>query len=146
MRPTIKINQKDLNELNRKLQFLKSVDSSILPTELGRTALEISREAKNIAPVDTGGLRQSITPVISGKTVSVTVKKNYAPYVEFGTGSKVDLTDMLALGIPSSYAAQFKGKGIKKINLPARPFLFNSARKGLQMLLLRLTKRIQKFR
>ena len=82
----------------------------------------------------------------NGQVYCVTVKKNYAPYVEFGTGSKVDLTDMLALGIPSSYAAQFKGKGIKKINLPARPFLFNSARKGLQMLLLRLTKRIQKFK
>ena len=76
--------------------------------------------------------RISITPEISGKTVSVVVNKKYAPYIEFGTGSTVSLDDMLQLGIPSGYAMQFKGKGIREVNLPARPFLFSSARKELR--------------
>ena len=146
MKADIKLNKSDLNNLNRKIAFFKGFDKKVLSTELGRTALDIAREAKKTAAVDTGGLRQSITPEISGKTVSVVVNKKYAPYIEFGTGSTVSLDDMLQLGIPSSYAMQFKGKGIREVNLPARPFLFSSARKELRNLMNRLTKRINKVR
>jgi phage gpG-like protein len=146
MKVDIKINQSDLNNLNKKIAFFKGFDKNVLSTELARTALDITREAKKTVAVDKGGLRQSITPEISGKTVSVVVNKKYAPYIEFGTGSTVSLDDMLQLGIPSSYAMQFKGKGIRQVNLPARPFLFSSARKELKNLMNRLTKRINKIR
>jgi phage gpG-like protein len=146
MKADIKLNQSDLNNLNRKIAFFKGFDKKVLSTELGRTALDIAREAKKSVAVDTGGLKQSITPEISGKTISVVVNKKYAPYIEFGTGSTVSLDDMLQLGIPSSYAMQFKGKGIREVNLPARPFLFSSARKELRNLMNRLTKRINKVR
>ena len=146
MKADIKLNQSDLNNLNRKIAFFKGFDKKVLSTELGRTALDIAREAKKTVAVDTGGLKQSITPEISGKTVSVVVNKKYAPYIEFGTGSSVNIDDMLQLGIPSSYAMQFKGKGIREVNLPARPFLFSSARKELRNLMNRLTKRINKIR
>jgi phage gpG-like protein len=146
MKADIKLNQSDLNNLNRKIAFFKGFDKKVLSTELGRTALDIAREAKKSVAVDTGDLKQSITPEISGKTVSVVVNKKYAPYIEFGTGSTVSLDDMLQLGIPSSYAMQFKGKGIREVNLPARPFLFSSARKELRNLMNRLTKRINKVR
>jgi hypothetical protein len=76
--------------------------------------------------------------------VNVVAAANYAPYVEFGTGGSVDLTDMTELGIPESYAAQFKGKGIRDVNLPARPFFFSSARIGFKNLLNRLNGEIQK--
>ncbi len=129
--------------------FFKWFDKNVLSTELARTALDITREAKkNVArnANDTGALKQSITPEISGKTVSVVANKKYAPYIEFGTGATVNIDDMLQLGIPSSYAMQFKGKGIRQVNLPARPFLFSSARKELKNLMNRLTKRINKIR
>ena len=144
MKANIKINSNDLNKLNRKLSFLRGFDKKILSTELGRTALNIERLAKREVPAPTGTLRKSIAAVIKDKTVSVVVDKNYAPYVEFGTGTKVDLTDMLKLGIPSSYAAQFKGKGIRDVNLPARPFFFSSARVGFQNLFNRLNDEIKK--
>ena len=146
MKADIKLNQSDLNNLNRKIAFFKGFDKRVLSTELGRTALDIAREAKKTVRYQFGGLRQSITPEISGKTVSVVVNKKYAPYVEFGTGASVNIDDMLQLGIPSSYAMQFKGKGIREVNLPARPFLFSSARKELRNLMNRLTKRINKVR
>ena len=149
MKADIKLNQIELKNLNKKIDYFKKFENNILPTELGRTAMDIAREAKkNVArnANDTGALKQSITPEISGKTVSVVANKKYAPYIEFGTGSSVNLDDMLQLGIPSSYAMQFKGKGIRKVNLPARPFLFSSARKELKNLMNRLTKRINKIR
>ena len=45
--------------------------------------------------------------------------KEYAPYVEFGTGGMVIVPKGL-----EAYAMQFKGKGIREVNLPARPFFF----------------------
>ena len=146
MKANIKINQSDLNQLNKKLSFFKNFDKKVLSSELGRTALDISRLAKRTVPVDTGGLRNSITAEIQGKTVSVVVNKDYAPYIEFGTGSMVKIDDMLALGIPPSYAMQFKGKGLRQVNLPARPFLFSSARIEYNKLLNRLNNRIKKIR
>ena len=49
----------------------------------------------------------------------------YAPFVEFGTGGKVD--------IPKGWeklAETFKGNNIKKIDLKARPYLYPAFRDG----------------
>lgn len=134
----IKISQSDLSQLNKKLDNLRAFDKKTLSNELGRSAMDIVRMAKQNAPVDKGTLKQSIKSERKGKTVEVIAGANYAPYVEFGTGGMVDLNDMLQLGIPPSYAAQFKGRGIKEVNLPARPFFYNAARIGLKNLLVRL--------
>jgi HK97 gp10 family phage protein len=134
----IKINQSDLSQLNKKLDNLRAFDKKTLSNELGRSAMDIVRMAKQNAPVDKGTLKQSIKSERKGKTVEVIAGAHYAPYVEFGTGGMVKLDDMLQLGIPPSYAAQFKGKGIKEVNLPARPFFYNAARIGLKNLLVRL--------
>ena len=134
----IKINQSDLSQLNKKLDNLRAFDKKTLSNELGRSAIDIVRMAKQNAPVDKWTLKQSIKSERKGKTVEVIAGAHYAPYVEFGTGGMVKLDDMLQLGIPPSYAAQFKGRGIKEVNLPARPFFYNAARIGLKNLLVRL--------
>jgi HK97 gp10 family phage protein len=144
MNVNIKINQNDLLKLKNKLDKMRAFESKTLSNELGKTGLEIVRLAKRAAPVDKGALKQSISTQRSGKSVNVVAAANYAPYVEFGTGGSVDLTDMTELGIPESYAAQFKGKGIRDVNLPARPFFFSSARIGFKNLLNRLNGEIQK--
>lgn len=140
----IKIDQSDLRKLQRKMDNLRIFDSKTLSNELGKTGFEIVSLAKRNVVVDKSGLKQSIKLERKNKTIEIVAGVNYAPYVEFGTGGSVDLTDMLELGIPSSYAAQFKGKGIREVNLPARPFFFNSARIGLKNLLIRLNKQIKK--
>jgi HK97 gp10 family phage protein len=144
MNVNIKIDQSDLSKLKKKLDNLRAFESQKLSNELGKTALDISRMAKQTAPVDSGTLKQSIKAERKGKTVEVIAGAHYAPYVEFGTGGSVDLNDMLELGIPTSYAAQFKGKGIRDVNLPARPFFFSSARVGFKNLLNRLNGEIKK--
>jgi len=140
----IKINQSDLKSLKKKMDNLRAFDKQVLSNEIGRSALEIARIAKQNVVVDSGNLKQSIKAERKGKTAEVVAGAKYAPYVEFGTGGLIDLTDMLELGIPASYAAQFKGKGIKNVNLPARPFFFNAARIGLKNLLVRLNGEIKK--
>ena len=144
MNVNLKINQSDLNKLKNKLDKMRAFESKTLSNELGKTGLEIVRLAKRSAPVDNGALKQSISAQRSGKSINVVAAAHYAPYVEFGTGGRVDLTDMTQLGIPPSYAAQFKGKGIRDINLPARPFFFSSARIGFKNLLNRLNGEIKK--
>ena len=144
MNVNLKINQSDLNKLKNKLDKMRAFESKTLSNELGKTGSEIVRLAKRSAPVDKGSLKQSISAQRSGKSINVVAAANYAPYVEFGTGGSVNLTDMIELGIPPSYAAQFKGKGIREVNLPARPFFFSSARIGFKNLLNRLNGEIKK--
>ena len=144
MNVNIKIDQSDLSKLKKKLDNLRAFESQKLSNELGKTALDIVRLAKKQVKAPTGTLRNSIKAERKGKTVEVIAGAHYAPYVEFGTGGSVDLNDMLELGIPASYAAQFKGKGIRDVNLPARPFFFSSGRIGFKNLLNRLNGEIQK--
>lgn len=141
---SVKINQSDLAKLKSKLNNLRAFDKKTLSNELGKTAFDIARKAKQSAPVDNGTLKQSIRTELKGKTVEVIAGAHYAPYVEFGTGGQVKLDDMLELGIPASYAEQFKGKGLRNVNLPARPFFFSSAREGLKNLLVRLNNELNK--
>ena len=146
MNVNIKINQNDLMKLSKKLDKMRAFESKTVSNELGKTGLEIVRLAKREVRYDNGDLRKSISSETNKTTKSVVIQAlaHYAPYVEFGTGGRVDLTDMTELGIPESYAAQFKGKGIKDVNLPARPFFFSSARIGFKNLLNRLNGEIQK--
>tara|TARA_R110000851_G_scaffold32299_2_gene86823 strand:- start:4015 stop:4452 length:438 start_codon:yes stop_codon:yes gene_type:complete len=141
---SVKINQSDLAKLKSKLNNLRAFDKKTLSNQLGKTAFDIARKAKQSAPVDNGTLKQSIRTELKGKTVEVIAGAHYAPYIEFGTGGQVKLDDMLELGIPASYAEQFKGKGLKNVNLPARPFFFSSAREGLKNLLVRLNNELNK--
>lgn len=144
MNVNIKINPSDLSKLNKKLDKLRAFESQKVSNELGKTGMEIVRLAKREVPAPTGTLRNTISAQRSGKSVNVIAAAHYAPYVEFGTGGRVNLDDMQQLGIPASYAAQFKGKGIRDVNLPARPFFFSSARIGFQNLLNRLNGEIKK--
>ena len=78
-----------------------------------------SAAAKSFVTVDKAGLKQSIRAVTKGKTGEVKVGASYGPYVEYGTGTKVIVPNEL-----KEYAMQFKGKGIRQVNLSARPFLY----------------------
>jgi len=141
---SMKINQRDLAQLNKKLAYLKGYDRKELSKELAYTAAHIGRTAKKSVVVDTGNLRQSINYEANGKTISVYANAKYAPYVEFGTGGLVEFTDMSELGIPESYAMQFKGEGKREVNLPARPFFFSSVRLEYKKLLERIGRKINR--
>lgn len=95
--------------------------------QIERSAINIEREAKNACPVAPNGgvLRSSISKKVTvsdkGRVLEAEVGTGveYAPFVEFGTGSGV----FVPKG-QEEYALQFKGKTGRKRNMPARPFLF----------------------
>lgn len=71
--------------------------------------IQTASEAKSNVPVYQGRLRASIRPIMSKNRLSVRVWTNveYAPFVEFGTKSKVQIPAEL-----SQLAAQFKQPGV----------------------------------
>jgi len=97
--------------------------------EIRDWALKTESEAKTDVPVDTSALKNSITADVANNGLTWTVGTNilYAPYVEFGTGALVNIPAGL-----ENYASQFKGAGIRQVNLPARSYLFANARRNFE--------------
>jgi len=140
----ITINEGDLNSLKKKIQQLGQLAAQELSNELAYTAAFAVQGMKVDVKKDTGNLMQSIFfERVGTNRVSIFAKAPYAPYVEFGTGRKVDLSHLKALGFNDSYAAQFKGKGVKEVVLPARPFFFTNIKKELNKLEIRLDNKIK---
>ena len=73
----------NLDKLNYKLEILAKLDVS---KALNKACLVVENEAKRLCPVDTGDLRNSITHEVDDGVGIVGTNKEYAPYVEYGTG------------------------------------------------------------
>lgn len=103
-------------------EYKKTVNevSAMMDAEIAAHGELMATSAKNMCPVDTGRLRSSISlkkqQFMSYELVAQT---DYAAYVEFGTGK-----GFISNGEPwDSVASKFKGKGIKQVNLPPRPYM-----------------------
>ena len=121
---TIEFNKQSLNAFYKYLKNLKGDVADYVRAEIEDSMLAIESGAASNVAVDTGALKNSIqsTPIKVSKnqvTGGVEVGANYAPYVEFGTGTRVKVPSEL-----SNFAAQYKGAGVKEVNLPARPFFY----------------------
>jgi len=114
----------DISKLLKQLDSFGEDGKRYAVAVTDMTARDISTKAQSRSPVDLGQLRQSIgytKPTIQINRSLIYANAPYAAYVNFGTGGLVY--------IPKGFeelAAQFKGKGIRQINLPARPFLTSS--------------------
>ena len=107
---SITIDIKGMSETLGKFdKYSKTVQAEI-KDEVGASALKIYSDAKKLAPVNLGTLRntifiESVSPAPNKFMFTIGAKARYAPYIEFGTGGKVS--------IPAgyeSYASQFKTK------------------------------------
>jgi len=97
-------------------------------TELAARNIELY--ASNLAPANFGKLRGSIkakeiNPTLWEIKADADNLAPYAAYVEFGTGGLVQVPNEL-----KEQAWLFKGKGIKEVNLRARPYLYPSLLRG----------------
>ena len=127
----INVELKGADKLIRKINRFGDVAKKEVEGETMIAAENIVTNAKLAAPVGTpestgikgyigGTLRQSIAYTkVEDLTYRIFAAAKYAPYIEFGTGGKV----MIPPGF-ESLAAQFKGRGIRAVNLRARPFLY----------------------
>jgi HK97 gp10 family phage protein len=121
---SIEFNKQSLNTFYKYLKNLEDDVADYVRAEVEDSMLAIESEAANKVRVDTGALKNSIqsTPIKVSKnqiTGGVEVGAAYAPYVEFGTGTRVKVPSEL-----SDFAAEFEGDGVKEVNLPARPFFY----------------------
>jgi HK97 gp10 family phage protein len=121
---SIEFNKQSLNAFYKYLKNLEDDVADYVRAEVEDSMLAIESEAANKVAVDTGALKNSIQsmPIKVSKnqiTGGVEVGATYAPYVEFGTGTRVKVPSEL-----SDFAAQYKGDGVKEVNLPARPFFY----------------------
>ena len=131
---SIEFNKQSLNAFYKYLKNLEDQVADYVRAEIEDSILAIETDAASDVPVDTGALKNSIqsTPIKASKnqiTGGVEVGAEYSPYVEFGTGTRVKVPSEL-----SGLAAQYKGSGIKEVNLPARPFFYPAVFKQRQEL------------
>lgn len=105
---------------------LNSINDA-LAAGVSKAAMLVQGSAKNKAPVDSGALRQSIRAdkaKIQGENVTATVSTNleYAPYVEFGTGSRGQSTNTNT-EVEVNYRSDWRGN-------KAQPFLWPALREN----------------
>lgn len=128
---------KGMDKLYNKFKSLDKKAKDEVKNEFNSSALKIQSDAKKVVVVDKGFLRNSIYLKEKGTSSSfiytVGAKAKYAPYIEFGTGGLVDIPDGY-----NNFAAMFKGKGIRKVNLRARPFLIPAFEQEKPLLIKRL--------
>jgi HK97 gp10 family phage protein len=131
---SIEFNKQSLNTFFKYLKNLENDVADYVRAEIEDSMLAIETDAASDVPVDTGNLKNSIqsTPIKVNKNEiigGVEVGAEYSPYVEFGTGTRVKVDSEL-----SAFASQFKGAGIKEVNLPAQPFFYPAVYKQRQEL------------
>lgn len=111
------------NKVMRKVDALEPQLKKKAELAINASALRIESDAKRRVPVDTGTLRSSIkTEKLGGVGRRVYTLVEYAPFVEFGTRSKVKTT---IEGVDySSVAKQFKRSSGGGGSVSPRPYLF----------------------
>lgn len=130
-----------LNEFRNSLKRYAEKFPKETSDAIKEEGFNLQAMAKRDAPVDTGKLRQSIDIDNSEEfTSKVSVNVPYAPYVEFGTGGEVQIPDGW-----EEIAAQFKGKGIRTINMKPQPYLIPNFVKVRRRLTERIRKKIGDF-
>ena len=102
-------------------EVLEALKEAVLRA-LERCGLQAEGYAKDLTPVDTGNLRNSITHQVSedGREVYIGTNVEYAPYVELGTGIYAEGGG----GRPTPWVYQDeKGQWHWTRGNPAQPFL-----------------------
>ena len=120
---TVDINQ--LTQLQKRVQDMEKGLQQRVRNVVIAEMQEAANDAKKAAPVYGGDryrggtLRGSIGPLPPGDVIGIIAQVKYGAFVEFGTGSGVQVPTIL-----NETAAQFKGRGLRNNNMRARPYLY----------------------
>ncbi len=117
---------KNLNKVLKSLRKFGEEAERLIEDTTIANASEIEADAKRLAPVDKGFLRNQIfTREVNKLNYEIVAGAPYSAYMEFGTGGLVSVPDELR-----DIAIQYKGKGVRQINLAPQPFLYPAWIKG----------------
>jgi HK97 gp10 family phage protein len=72
-------------ELKNNLPRISSQLERAVAAAVRKAAFKLEAKAKQLAPVDTGHLRNSITTHVEGMSATVSTNVEYAPAQEYGT-------------------------------------------------------------
>lgn len=75
----------ELRDLERDLKKGAAKVETLAPKVVAKSALDIERDGKINAPVDTGTLESSISSDIDGLSAEIGPHTDYEAYVEYGT-------------------------------------------------------------
>ena len=114
---TVDINQ--LTQLQKRVSDMQVGLQTRVKNLVTAEMQEAANQAKRGSPIDTGRNRNSIGPLIEADRIGIVAQTDYAAYLEFGTGSGVQVPTIL-----NETAAQFKGRGLRNNNMRARPYLY----------------------
>jgi hypothetical protein len=137
----INILLQDLDQYSEKIQ-------AGIYKEVRDWAERTEADAKRDVAYDTGALQSTIRSVVSNNGLTWIVKAggikgvNYAPYIEFGTGTGVDQSFLQEYGLVK-YASDFIGNQEPNKPLPERSFLYKNARLEFQKTLANIKKLLQ---
>lgn len=122
MAGAINIQIKGASEIIVKLQDMKNL--SKLKPAINKCLAVVEASAKALCPVDTGALRNSIhirSAKLAGKQLEgvVYTSKEYAMYVEYGTGKRGDGSFPYSLDGALSYDSEWAGQVAQPYMTPA---------------------------
>lgn len=119
------IELKGFEQFYAKIKAAPQLIQKEISAEIEASSTQIVGNASKAAPTDLGELKNGISyRKVSDLKFEIISSVHYSPYIEFGTGALVNVPPDL-----QEYAIQFKGKGIKQVNIPARPFFFPAIHK-----------------
>jgi hypothetical protein len=130
MAKSFEVDMNGLMALEKRIQQINANLKQKVYTEGVAIMQEAANEAKQAAPIDTGGLKGSITALNpqSDGMIGLVAQKDYAAYWDFGTIENVRVPSGL-----EKIAIQFKGRGIRNVGgIKPKPYLYPAFFKGLQ--------------
>lgn len=129
-------NELAIQALRDKLKSFPNIIRQEIHQEILASVLTIVRNAQVAAPVNFGVLRSNISFIENGELdVEVTASVNYSAYMEFGTGNLVN--------VPAGYeliANEFRGNGIRQVNIRPRPYLIPAINAERPLLVARINE------
>lgn len=90
----ISIDSSQITELNVRVASSRKIVGARVSAAVRKTALDIERDAKALAPVDTGNLRSSITTDITGSGHAGTITAIVGPTADYGIYQELGTSKM----------------------------------------------------
>ena len=122
----IKVSLQGIKGLEKAIKGKSEALVKGIDMEMEASIKTINGTQKQLAPKDNSFLASSLDfkkiSILNYKVFSEGPGSSYAPYQEFGTGGLVRIPQGL-----EAEAAQYKGKGIRQINMRPQPFFFAPA-------------------
>jgi phage gpG-like protein len=138
-----------VTNLSKRLKTAPHLITQQVQKIINESVQAIERNAEARAPLGkTGKLKGSIysTPYNMNAGAKVGSSVFYSPFVEFGTGPgpgnsfQIPVYRNLSMNQLEGYAQTFKRNNGNVVNLPHRPFLFNSASEELYKMVNKIKK------